>query len=196
MNDDAKSINNGTNAIGIIHNVDNDNEDLRKDENTSHTLHKNQNLVSKEGQDDVSQSNSQIIVEADGNSIHLPNTIVDEESRASLVEKEGEGDTKQVDEKLQQNQPSEDQQHTSSTNPTLHDNNMTKQRKRRTHNATIEGDASTAFSHYRPAPPLSSLYENSPNNVRSDVPPNRLLLNGSSKHNKRRGKKSRRSKRS
>ena len=195
MNDDANSINDGTNAIGIIHNVDNDNEDLRKDENTSHNMHKNQNLVSEqEGQDDASQSNSQIIVEADGNSIHLPNTIVEEESRASLVEKEGEGGTKQIDEKLQQNQPSEDQQHTSSTNPTLHDNNMTKQRKRRTHNATIEGDASSAFSHYRPTPPLSSLYENSPN-VRSDVPPNRLLLNGSSKHNKRRGKKSRRSKR-
>ena len=173
MNNDAKSINDGTNAMGIIHSVDNDNGRQRKDDDTSHNMHKNQNPTKQVvDQDDASQSNSQL-VPADENSIKLPNTIMEEESKASLIEQEGEGGgTDQVDETLH-NQP----------------------RKRRTHNATIEGDASTAFSHYRPAPPLSSLYQNSPN-VRSDVPPNRLLLNdGSSKNKKRRGKKSRRRKR-
>ena len=81
MNDDAKSINDGTNAIGIIHSVDNDNGEQRKDDDTSNNMHKNQNLVVSEqvGQDDTSQSNSQV-VPADENIIQLPDTILEEES--------------------------------------------------------------------------------------------------------------------
>ena len=73
------------------------------------------------------------------------------------------------------------------SNQTHEHNSMTSQCNRRirhTNTAIIEGDASTAFSHYRPVLPLS-LSENYV--VKSDVPPNRLLLDGttSMKHKKK-----------
>jgi len=76
-----------------------------------------------------------------------------------------------------------------SSNQTHKHGSMTSQYNRRikhTNTAIIEGDASTAFSHYRPVLPLSSLCENYVD--KSDVPPNRLLDGTTSTKHKKKGR--------
>jgi len=72
-----------------------------------------------------------------------------------------------------------------SSNQTHEHNSTTSQSsssriRRHANTAIIEGDASTAFSHYRPVSSLSEYYV-----VKSDVPPNRLLDGTSTKHTKK-----------
>ena len=154
---------------------------------SSPVTHETQKASASEENDVTAQKIIGGLQPADGDSNQQPIILEGPPTKTSQLEVVVEQiEPSNEEEVTLQNQASAVEQ----TPPNQNHSMTTKRRRSNATTATIEGDASTAFSYYRPILPLSSLPENTRlQKDRSDVPPNKLLLDDSTKKKTKRGKR-------